>query len=607
MKTSDLLLIGSASGIRLRPSSLFGGLFFSLIFNSAQAVTSNLNTQHIKNVGRGTPRLTGGSLSKPENLKMENEKKLAHRLGLNIMENFGCSDFKEKATQALLDYLRESENAALSEEDFLGALAGHIGILNYSQIPESKLNLEKKAYKEVLKKLSEEIRVGLYRSYDDGAFDVKDASPLSPKEIADILEDKGSDRDWIKKQIMNSFDELNELASDDHWNVGCRGADVGNKNVVIVYVREKDGGIGKRLIHDFLNEKNRLPIVVVAKTAPASVAIPAPPTPQEEVRAAIVENPQHAYSGLVPGGKTALPTPTRIPTPKDEVKAEKKKERPAKHQAAPEKQSLEIKKESSPTKTTPKENLDQTAKETLQKMRPPLTTKGKGLFSRFEDWIKKRNKDKASDYYKTAEKVLASQPNFFTDLVGKNPFGKLCANFLDKKKFSDEDRKRMLYAAPLVMLMGENFDKDSVEKFKDPMNDSIGPWQTAMNTKNLGCRFNNRDEIRYSLEKNLHCLYTVLSLRSKFYGKIYGPTSDVRRVTDKVGKYEIGKTHLLHWNILIEGNGFFEEKFEPIFRKTFPECKNTYDSLPDIKDNGKRRLVNGEDPREVADFIKALI
>lgn len=242
----------------------------------------------------------------------------------------------------------------------------------------------------------------------------------------------------------------------------------------------------------------------------------------------------------------------------------------------------------------PEAEFKEKAEAELKKIKPE-SEKGKNLLERFLGWMNERKLETVDDFHKITLSNLENNPNFNSMLIDRNPFGQMCTNYTE---LPIDKRKEILSKSFLVHLISENFDNPKTENLGNKRNDSVGPWQTAMNTSGYGCTFKNHDEIKYNVDKNIFCLMTFYSFREKHFDKIYGRSKDPTTSKEKV----IGSG--LHWSVLKEGSGsaFFEEKYEPLFRSaTSKDCNNTY-----LNPTGKT-VVNGHPASAVAEMIEYII
>lgn len=533
-----------------------------------------------------------GVYSRQELDKREEEKERIFRLSLNLMENFGCTDFTEKGLKAFVEYLagqkefpqKDRTRAFFSEDEYARNLTGHFRLLNYTEktdTPESKVMKSRLDYSRAFRALSKIMNEDLYASY---------GSDTDFKKIADDLDNpKSAYGVVIKQKLREALNQLNKFSGVDYLNVGCRiqGEPEGQKkNKLQVQLAEKDskGNPVKVHLDTYLKRANVKRSEVVDSTVVASSA---PKTftktkkPSEEVRRAVDPRTNE------PAQTQPKPSVASKPAPKKETAPKKDPPpTPQTHTGAPQiPKQAPVKVTTPPAPTPPPEKpKPKTIEErAVARLPAPKTEKGQDLYSRFKNWLSARNKDSVDDFHKTATKILNSNQKFKDYLIKRNPLGELCTNYKD---LSDADKERVLSKTLLVHLLTENFDNPKTENLGSYMTDSVGPWQISLDSKGFGCTFNDQEEIKYNIEKNIHCIFTFYSYREKNYDQIYGSGKGI------------------HWTVFKEGDGkyqFFEEKFEPLFRESVKECKSSYGSQKDIK------TVNGHTPASVRDFIGAAI
>ncbi|MEZ4814926.1 MAG: hypothetical protein R3A80_06950 [Bdellovibrionota bacterium] len=566
------------------------GLVVVFTASSAIALPSSRATHNTS--AKGASSSTSTDLSSQEKAIKIDEENRVYLLGLKIMENFGCGDFVEKGIDSLVDYLRGQEefperlkktHVSFTPEEHARTLTGHFRLLNYTEktdTPESKIKKARGPYSESFRELSKIINVDLYRSY---------GNETDTRKIADDLDNpNGAYGKYFKDKLRSVLKRLNTYAGVDYLNIGCRiqgEPKDRNKNKLLVQLAEpgKDGKPVKVHLDEYLKRTKIKKTDVVDATIRSGSATTNEKKPVETVRQAIVPEATAAKKpapatvpakprALVQTPSTGAPTigisgGSRPPVTKASVPA-KPVHKPAPKPAAP--------------------TFEQKADEALRQLEPK-TTAGKKLMSRFKSWLGVNGKSSVDDFHNLVLKTLKADSNFQHYLISRNPFGEMCTNYNipeEKGGLTLAQREKVLTKAFLVHLLVENFDNPSTEHLGSPDEDSIGPWQIAMNSvKIYGCKYNSRDEIKNNLDKNIHCLMKVYSYREKKYDKIYGPSG-------------------VYWTVLKEGSGkydFFEEKYEPLFREAVPECKSSYDP------NDNFRSANGHTPQAVKDFISAVI
>lgn len=531
---------------------------YLLVCTLAFSINSNTWAAHPAATALKKDEKTNIGFTKEEREDIEREKERARLLGIRIMYNFGCDDkvFIKEGMTALIEHLKsykENESPIFSKEDdfeeaHLKDFSGHIGIRHRGQLSNKKLAQEKGPYSDAQAALSELIRSGIYKAFPN----------KTPKDIARFLASNDARARLIKRELADAMKNLNARSDEDHLNVSCHGEKAG-KNSMLVYERKEDGTLSKVPLLDAIDN---------LKSQKGNLA---------EAMNKIVDASTEKTVPTVEHKKTKEPAEVikKAEIPKKEEKAKPKDKEEKTHTA---------KKQEEPAK-------EKTREPEPEVKSGPETKSGKSLFSRFMSWIRRRGKDDASDFHSVAMKQLKSQKDFVASLLNRNPLGKLCTNYLS---LSPSKREKVLSKTLLVHLMSENFDDPSVENLGGGNTDSIGPWQTSMNANDYGCKFNSRKEIAFSLEKNIHCLFTYYTFREQNFGKIYGYGGTTVR-------YKGANANGLHWSVLKEGRGFFEEKFEPIFRTAVPECRDEYESKSD------RKVVNGSSVHSIADMFEGII
>jgi len=582
-------------------ASISRGFFLLFFISQAEATFGPKGIHSPKLPSKPTSDKPAGSgvYSRQELDKREEEQERIFRLSLNLMENFGCSDFSEKGLKALVDYLagqkgfpqKERTRAFFSEDEYARNLTGHFRLLNYTEktdTPESKVVKARLDYSRAFRTLSKIMNEDLFKSYGNDTDFKKIADDLdNPKSAYGVV---------IKQKLKDALNQLNKFSGVDYLNVGCRvqGEPEGQKkNKLQVQLADIDS-TGKPIklhLDAFLKRDNVKRSEVVDSTVVAAapkIFTKKPKAPKEEVRKAV--DPKTDKPAVAPPHEkpkvAAKPSTPAQPAPKKET-APKKATPPANetHVAAPQKPKPAPAKVTPPAPApTPAKPKTQTPEErAIARLPAPKTDAGLSLFERFKDWLSLRNKNSVDDFHKTAMKVLNGDKKFKDYLINRNPLGEMCTNYKD---LSEADRERVLSKTLLVHLLTENFDNPSIENLGSYLTDSVGPWQISLNSKGFGCTFNDQEEIKYNLEKNIHCIFTFYSYREKNYDQIYGSGKGI------------------HWTVFKEGDGkyqFFEEKFEPLFRESVKECTSSYGSQKNMK------TVNGHTPASVRDFIGAAI
>ena len=560
-------------------------LFLVLVFSPLWATRS---PERHPTKGVVLPGVSGTPSSAKEIELKKIEENRVFLLGLSIMKNFGCSDFENKSYQAFVDFLRgqaelgprQGGRVVLSNEEHARMLTGHFTLLNNTQktdTPSSKVQTSRTGYSKTFQALSKIINEDVYKSYGSNA----DLSKVA----ADLENPRSQYGSYFKSIIREKLKELSKYSSVDHWNVGCPGSDEVKKKSKneIVMVSATQSSAGKKSIvslDDYMTKEKKQRSDVLDFTLSA-VSFKTPTKSQEAPTTVASRTPQSGRPVQSPSSRTTSPTLS----PKPPV-----------HNATPPK--VAQKPAPAPKVVTPQQEEEKTFEERAQeRLRtiPKQGTKGRGLYDRFLNWMDRRNLDSVDDFHEVVLSNLSKNPSFKQYLIDRNPFGQMCVNY---KNLSIEQRERILTKSFLVHLLTENFDSNTKESFGDYNNDSVGPWQTAMNTRNYGCKFLSHDELRYNVDKNVHCLMVFYSYREHHYDKIYGRSSDPKVSGSKL------KGTGLHWSVIKEGSGhaYFEEKYEPLFRSaTRGECQNTY-----LNTSGKT-TVNGHPAEAVREFLNAII
>lgn len=297
------------------------GLSF-LVNSSAYATLSVPSTQHLlkqtSSVG------TTAAFAKPEIAAKNEEQERIFLLGLQIMENFGCSDYTEKGLQAFIQYLRGQDafkdkprsRIYFTPQEHARNLTGHFSLLNYTEktdTPESKIRSSSKGYSEAFRALSRILNEDLYRSY---------GSNTDLKKIADDLDNPRSQYgSYFKKKIRDALNLLNSYSSVDHFNVGCRiqGVPEGRKkNKLQVIEKDASGKTTKVPLDEYVKRSTKKKSSLVDSTV--KVSAPVKTLPKEEVRPAI--DPTTNKPVKTPSHKEKKPeTKTQPkPAPKEDAK-----------------------------------------------------------------------------------------------------------------------------------------------------------------------------------------------------------------------------------------------------------------------------------------------
>ncbi len=262
-------------------------------------------TQH-KGSAAAAKGVVSSPVSQNEKDKKAREKERVFRLGLEVMKNFGCNDFKSEGLKALSRFLKQSEGPqVLSDVEYLSAFSEDLGIRNYSRIPQSKLDLEKEKYTQAIKELLRVFRRDLFRSYDQSESGID--SPLSSAEIARLIGSKDSKGRYITQKLEKAFENLNARSQEAALNMGCRVSaqtTQSSKNVLLVYSTDANGNILRTPISEFLTSGKKKP--VAPETMPEKTEAPATKPAKETPKPA-------AHAPVVP--LDPLPEPKKVPIP----------------------------------------------------------------------------------------------------------------------------------------------------------------------------------------------------------------------------------------------------------------------------------------------------
>ena len=547
------------------------------------------------------------TLSATEKVKKEVARKDLEDFSIRFMNDLGCSNFESAAFEQLLKFVRSSNQVSLSRGETFNALAANLFINNRVNLSPQTLATGSRDFTLLMRRLSELVRTqlpDLYRKYNLGT--ASRPKPPSPNELASILRSADSRQDSFKMEAQIIFRKLGKLSGKIGLDIGCH--DEAEKNFVMVKSTQ-----GPLSISSYLKKLSSSKIALIPRSAPISApskqAVPefVPPSHRQVPYKAAANN----VSDFVPD-PPPLPVPTFVPAvpqnldyPVKPATSQYEVQLPAfqpelrvepnvvKREDAPVETNPETIVDALPepeeASTTPPPTLHTSDEESTTPPKAPLTYGSKKLLSDFKEYLQDRGIKNPAGFY---EKIKENLKPFEKYLLHNNPLGALCGNFLSKSK-TDEDRRRILAKTVLVHWLSENGVSDHEEDFAGENHDSVGGWQTSLDTKAFGCKFRSKSDIRNNIDMNLDCIFRLYTFRQRNFGTIYGRTSNT--ASDSAYPRLGGQaTSGLHWSVLMQAkqtelaaldrgskkaprSAFFEIKFEPLFRNAVPECRNDFD------------------------------
>ena len=301
---------------------VFSFLFFVLQQGYSQTHESSQNTN--KN---------DGVYGKAEKQAEYQERKQLQLFTVNLLKDYGCRDFQQKAFEAILENLRQNSQPRLSAKDRHKSMISSLRVYNETDRPAGSFEPAKKEFSSLLFQLTSLTTEKLFSYYVEESNGK--SLPMNSSDIANILEtEKVSSFETPKKKILDILRKLNFLVSDNHLDIGCRNEE--NKNFLML-----NHPLGIVSLNDFYRYKNLkkevpreaqrdLPKIDTVKPQENEKPTASPDLPAPTVEKEKIVTEKHVPSPAVlplpftppatppvtpPATKPSMPTPTLTPSP----------------------------------------------------------------------------------------------------------------------------------------------------------------------------------------------------------------------------------------------------------------------------------------------------